>query len=99
MSNDPIKELLDASVKAARALDAAKAVQWEKSPVPSSREDAPSRSLGGYSNPTADTALDTRRLAVREAVELTEEVLHTAARELRSRAEALIEAVERWQGL
>ncbi|WNN93693.1 hypothetical protein SEA_CALLINALLBARBZ_43 [Arthrobacter phage CallinAllBarbz] len=98
MNADLIRELLAATLAVSRALDAAEAVQWEKSPIPSPREDTSSRSSGGYSNPTADITLDPRRLAVRESVKLAEEVAATAARELTSRARSVLDAVDRWQG-
>ena len=53
----------------ARRLDAAVAVQWQAPPVPRPRDDTTERSKGAPpSNPTADTALDDRRLALRSAV-------------------------------
>ncbi|UJQ87181.1 hypothetical protein SEA_BAILEYBLU_43 [Arthrobacter phage BaileyBlu] len=98
MSTDLIKDLLASTLALSRALDAADAVQWEKSPIPAPREDTSSRSSGGYSNPTADTTLDARRLAVRESVKRAEVVAATAARELTSTAQIVLDTVDRWQG-
>src|SRR5690606_20066426 len=55
------------------SLDAARARQWETSPVPRPRDDTTERSKGeAPSDPTADTVLDARRLAVRKEVQLAE---------------------------
>lgn len=98
MAKEPLKELLEVIVKLGRALDAAKAVQWDRSPVPTSREEGSSRALGGYSNPTADITLDPRRLAVREAVEAAELKIQNTAASLREEIAPLLATVERWQG-
>lgn len=77
----------------------AEARQWEASPVPKPREDTTQRSSGGRpSDPTADTALDPRRLAVRETLLAVEPVLRDAAVALRGSRLALSRAVARFDG-
>lgn len=53
--------------------------QWTASPVPKPREDTAERSSGDRSDPTGDTALDGRRLAVRESVKRAEALLRESA--------------------
>lgn len=80
-------------------LEDARARQWDPSPAPRPREDTSQRSVGGApSDPTADTVLDARRLAVRDAVSRAERVLAFAAQSLRERREALELAVRRYDG-
>lgn len=58
------------------SLAPAHARQWQASPVPTPREDTAERSSGGAPpNPTADVALDGRRLALRERVRDAERAL------------------------
>lgn len=73
--------------------------QWEASPVPKPREDTTERSSGGRpADPTADTVLDGRRLALRGAVSRTERVLAFAAKALTERREDLARSLERYDG-
>jgi hypothetical protein len=75
-----IRETTDALLA---LLPDAYARQWEASPVPKPREDTTERSSGGRpSDPTADTVLDARRLALRGAVSRAERVLLLAANSL-----------------
>lgn len=55
----------------------AKDVQWDRSPVTGSTP------VHGYNNPTLDTVMDPRRLAVRAAVTRAEDVLGRLRREYR----------------
>jgi hypothetical protein len=80
-------------------IDEAAARQWEASPVPKPREDTTERSSGGRpSDPTADTALDARRLAVRATLLAAEPVLRDAAVALRGSRLALARAIDRFDG-
>jgi hypothetical protein len=73
--------------------------QWSPSPVPKPREDTPQRASGDRpADPTADTALDARRLAVRETVIRSERVLRDAALALRAVRHATETAVARFDG-
>jgi hypothetical protein len=81
------------------SLDAARARQWETSPVPRPRDDTTERSKGeAPSDPTADTVLDARRLAVRKEVQLAEGVLEVALRAFARRRDELDRAVRRFDG-
>lgn len=53
--------------------------QWTASPVPKPREDTTERASGGKSDPTGDTALDGRRIRVRECVREAEALLRQSA--------------------
>lgn len=73
--------------------------QWLASPVPRPREDTPQRSTGGQpSDPTADTVLDARRLALSGAISRAERVLEHAAEALGARRRALETALTRYDG-
>lgn len=81
------------------ALSHAEDRRWDPSPMPRPREDTSQRAIGGApSDPTADTVLDARRLAVSDAVSRAENVLAYAAKSLRERREALELAVRRYDG-
>lgn len=81
------------------ALPAALARQWEASPVPRPREDTTERATGERpSDPTASTALDPRRIAVRETVLRAEEALRGAAVTVRGVRRGLEIAVARFDG-
>lgn len=92
---------ISSDLKALEALlPAAYAAQWERSPVPRSREDTGERSHGGPpSDPTADVALDERRLALREAVTRFEAFVRYAAVGAASARERLDRALADWEGL
>lgn len=80
------------------AIPEATARQWEASVVPRPREDTSQRASGGIPNPTADTALDPRRLAVRETVVRAGSALRDAAVTVRGSRLALERAVARFDG-
>jgi len=67
----PLNELLreghETFLRLVQKLNQAETIQWEAAPVPRTTGD-PRRAVGPYSDPTADTALDGRRLTVRDAV-------------------------------
>jgi hypothetical protein len=91
-----IRETTDALLA---LLPDAYARQWEASPVPKPREDTSERSSGGRpSDPTADTVLDARRLALRGAVSRAERVLLLAANSLEERLRELDRAIKRYDG-
>lgn len=80
-------------------LPEATARQWSLSPVPKPREDTPQRASGDRpADPTGDTVLDPRRLAVRETVARSERVLRDAAIALRGTRLAMERAVARFDG-
>lgn len=73
--------------------------QWEASPVPKPREDTTERSSGGRpSDPTADTVLDARRLALRGATSRADRVLELAAKALTERRQDLARSLDRYDG-
>lgn len=91
-----IREETDALL--AEAVPAALARQWSASPIPQPRQDTHERVTGDRSDPTADVALDLRRLAVRDAVERVAVVLRDAAVSVRGSRLALERAVARFDG-
>lgn len=77
------------------AIDVAAGIQWRKPPT--SVEDAGTRrSRGGYSDPTGETVVDERRLAVRRAVQQGERVLRHSLTSIRGANDALLVATKAW---
>lgn len=73
--------------------------QWSASPVPKPREDTSQQSSGGRpSDPTGDTVLDARRLALRETVVRSDRLLREAAIRLRATRKATERAIARFDG-
>lgn len=72
--------------------------QWIASPVPKPREDTTERSSGGRSDPTGDSALDGRRLKVRQGVKDAESVLRQTAIRVRGARLFLERSVAEWEG-
>jgi hypothetical protein len=85
---DALAELLPAAVER----------QWTVSPVPKPREDTAERSSGGRSDPTGDTALDGRRLDVRESVRRAEALLQESAVRTRGIRLFMEDAIARYDG-
>lgn len=111
LSVSPLPEIgeprLDALVRIIReetealiaVLPDATARQWSPSPVPKPREDTSQRASGDRPpNPTADTVLDARRLAVRETVLRSERALREVAVSVRGTRLAVERAVARFDG-
>lgn len=97
---DALARVIEKEAEALKdVLPAALARQWSASPVPRPREDTPQRASGERpSDPTADTVLDPRRLAVRGTVIRAERVLLDAAAALRAARLAVVRAVETFDG-
>lgn len=72
--------------------------QWTVSPVPKPREDTAERASGDRSDPTGDTALDGRRLDVRESVKRAEAILRESAVRTRGVRLFMESAVARYDG-
>lgn len=91
-----IQSTADAATRLAKAIVAASAVQWSRSlSAPGHSE---GRAKGGVSDPTADTATDERRLAVRAAVVDGELTLERFVTEANEKAAALESALAAWAG-
>lgn len=71
--------------------------RWEASPTPQPRGDT-ARSLGEIPDPTADTALDTRRLALSAAITKGERSLALALGLLMEARRDLERALDRYDG-
>ncbi|WP_166139587.1 DUF7169 domain-containing protein [Nocardioides ochotonae] len=83
----------------AALLPDAAARQWSASPVPRPREDTTERATGGpASDPTADTVLDPRRLAVRDTVARSRQVLRETVDRVHAVRVAMTLAVDRYDG-
>jgi hypothetical protein len=70
-------------------------IQWQAGFTPKPREDTAERSRGGHSDPTVNIVADERRLAVRQAVELSDQLLGEALKALvkaRRRMEHVIDS-------
>lgn len=72
--------------------------QWEPAPVPKARDDTSERAKGGYSNPTALTVLDGRRLALRESVQETDQAAAEALALLSPIYARLAASLASWSG-
>lgn len=73
--------------------------QWSTSPVPKPREDTSERSKGDrHSDPTGDTALDGRRMAVRATVRDAEVLLRATAIRTRGVRLGMERAISEWDG-
>lgn len=82
-----------------RALPPALDRQWSPSPAPRPYEDTSQRTTGDRpSDPTGDTVLDPRRLAVRESVTNAERMLARAVVGLRLARLQVEKAVARFDG-
>lgn len=85
---DELRALLPAAIDA----------QWLPGRVPLPREDTDERSTGRPSDPTAETALDERRLSVREQVIRSEHLIRKTLVVLRGVRLALEKALDAWEG-
>lgn len=80
-------------------LPEASARQWLAAPVPKPRYDTDERSIGGApGDPTADVALDPRRLAVRRLVRDSEKVLRDTAVRVRGVRRAMERTLDWYDG-
>lgn len=93
-----VRAFASAALRLASALGRAEEVQWQPSPVPRPREDTTERSRGGHSDPTATTATDPRRLALRAAVVSAEVALEKALAECEARAADVERALQVYYG-
>ncbi|WP_144722265.1 hypothetical protein [Cellulosimicrobium sp. TH-20] len=90
-------DLVLTSTDLAKRLAEADAVQWSASPRPRPREDTTERSKGGPpSDPTADVALDGRRLSLRAAVLTAEHSLGDAVDAVAAANKGLERALDEW---
>ncbi|UJQ86833.1 hypothetical protein PQE16_gp43 [Arthrobacter phage Reedo] len=92
------RALAKESLNLARVLNMTEEIQWERSHVPTPREDTSQRASGGHGDPTGDITLDPRRLALREAVVAAERTIEESTRALRKAQNAVLEATARWNG-
>lgn len=97
MTDTPLTQLLregaETFLRLVRTLGQAEAIQWDAAPVPRPQGDA-RRAIGGHGDPTADTALDGRRLAVRDAIRQA----RRAIRDLLAALRYLEQALDRYYG-
>ncbi|PPG39492.1 hypothetical protein [Pseudoclavibacter sp. RFBA6] len=81
-----------------RQLEQARDAQWRRSSVPSPRDDTTERSQGVRSDPTANTALDPRRLRLRAAVLRAEGNLERFAEAVQANTAELEATYSAWAG-
>lgn len=74
------------------------AVQWSPSPVPKPRDDTHERATGAPSDPTAETALDGRRLRLRAQVIESERALRGSVVALVGVRRGLERTLDAWAG-
>lgn len=93
-----VNALADKIRTLARLLDAAVAVQWQAPPVARPHDDTAERSKGAPpSNPTADVALDGRRLALRAAIVEGQRAIRKATTAASAAGAHLSGALDAWQ--
>lgn len=96
---DVLQDTAAAFLRLTQALGEAEAVQWDPAARrPQARDDTTERSKGGHGDPTADVALDERRLALRDAVEEARLRLQIAATGVSAADRHLREALDAWAG-
>lgn len=95
---EPYLALVEAMRDLGAALIPATAAQFEAPPRSRKTKEAVSESKG-VRNPTLDTVLDARRMALSDAVKATEVALRLARSTITPHTEALRLAVARWEGL
>lgn len=93
-----VRSVAEEALELASLLDRAQGVQWSPAPIPRPRVDTTERSRGGHGDPTADIALDDRRLAVRAAVVSAEVALEKAVREMTAAQSAVRRSLARYYG-
>lgn len=86
------------ALQLASLIESCAEIQWRPSLNPAARFDTSERALGGIKDPTAETALDERRLALRDAITSAESALSSAAEALLARHADLERAIARWNG-
>lgn len=103
---DPDQLRLDGLIKWARQeldmletlLPALTDAQWSQSRRPLPREDTHERATGAHSDPTADTALDSNRLALRLQVIKSERAIRSAIIAVRGVRLGAERALSSWEG-
>lgn len=96
-ARESFAQLVDTMRDLGAALGPATAVQYEAPPRSRASKDSVSESRG-IRNPTLDTVLDPRRLAVSEEIAATALALRQARALLDPHRETLRLAVARWEG-
>lgn len=92
-------EILTREIEALKAAyDAAEPRQWEASPVPKQGGEAARSSASTVANPTADIALDPRRLALRDTTTKATAAVRDAVVRVVASRKALERAVVRFDG-
>ncbi|UYL87647.1 hypothetical protein SEA_VRESIDENCE_43 [Arthrobacter phage VResidence] len=92
------RTVADEALRLMLALNTANEIQWERSPVPTPRDDTTQRASGGHGDPTGDIVLDPRRLAVRGAVVAAEQTLKNTITALREARLDVERTVALWNG-
>lgn len=95
---DTARAVAEEALKLALALNMADEIQWERSPVPTPRDDTTQRASGGHGDPTGDIVLDPRRMAVRGATVAAEQAMKNTLRALRDSRRDVLDTVARWNG-
>lgn len=95
---ESIRAFAAEALTVAALLEAATEIQWKPSLTPKPREDTSERARGGHGDPTLDTVLDSRRLAVRAAVISAETAFDGALDTLREVRPQLERAIDAWNG-
>lgn len=99
MSKSPVSSAASEFLTLARLLGDVEELQWTAAPIPKPREDVTDRkSSGGHGDPTADIALDPRRLELRQAYTKATERLDELRFSAQIAREDLERAVARYHG-
>lgn len=98
MATAPIIETARDLLALAQLLGDVEELQWKPAPIPKPREDTDRKAAGGHGDPTGDTALDPRRLELRQAYTRAAATLGEISHSARMARRDLEEAVGRWSG-
>lgn len=93
-----VREGHETFLRLAAVVAAAEELQWHSAPIPKPRDDTTQRVTGTVSDPTSATALDERRLAVRERVEEALSALEKSTSSASAATRHLTDAVDHWYG-
>lgn len=93
-----VRDGADAFIRLASLASSADGLQWERSHRLTPRDDVDRKAAGGHGDPTGETVLDPRRLALRDAVERSLVALEKATIAATEANRAITEALIEWHG-
>ena len=98
VDSPPVDRLAAAAQQLAATLTVARSVQWDKAATTRPRGEQRRGDGGRPSDPTADTALDDRRLALSSAVKRADMACGVYAASLSAHVSKVADALSAWEG-